>query len=184
MNVRVDVCVGVRAASEHTHARRPHNRHGPPEAVLQQVSLGDRQRVRGGGRLLRQRRRCCQVWPVRVARAINSRPHGRWSPPTAHTHRRTHTHTHTHAHTHTHTLIDFYTKVIDNLQERDGWGDCVCLDTNKAFNKVHKRSLLSKFKYMRDIHGKLHEWMDDYLTDRNMCTRVRSAKSIWREVKK
>ena len=39
-------------------------------------------------------------------------------------------------------LLSYYSKVIDIVQERDGWVDSVYLDLKKAFDKVpHKRLL-------------------------------------------
>ena len=39
-------------------------------------------------------------------------------------------------------LVSFYSRIVDIVQERDGWVDCVYLDLKKAFDKVlHKRLL-------------------------------------------
>ena len=39
-------------------------------------------------------------------------------------------------------LISFYTRVIEGIENRDGWVDAVYLDIKKAFNTVpHKRLL-------------------------------------------
>ncbi len=39
-------------------------------------------------------------------------------------------------------LISFYSRVIDIVQERDGWADCVYVDLKKAFDKVpYKRHM-------------------------------------------
>ncbi len=39
-------------------------------------------------------------------------------------------------------LLSFYIRVIDGVQERDGWVDTVYLDLKKAFNKVPHRRLI------------------------------------------
>ena len=41
-------------------------------------------------------------------------------------------------------LINFYSRVVDIVQERDGWVDCIYLDLRKAFDKVADKRLLWK----------------------------------------
>ena len=79
-------------------------------------------------------------------------------------------------------LLCFYSRVIDILQERDGWVDCVYLDLKKAFDKVPHNRLMWKLSNIGGIRGSLEEWMKNYLTDRKMRTVVRGVKSEWRRV--
>ncbi len=44
-------------------------------------------------------------------------------------------------------LLSFYSRVVDIMQERDGWADCVYLDLKKVFDKVPHRKLLWKLKH-------------------------------------
>ena len=39
-------------------------------------------------------------------------------------------------------LLSFYSRVIDVIQERDGWADCAYLDLRKAFDKVPHKLLI------------------------------------------
>ncbi len=43
-------------------------------------------------------------------------------------------------------LICFYSRVIDIIQEREGWADCVYMDLKKAFDKVPHKRLLRKIE--------------------------------------
>ena len=43
-------------------------------------------------------------------------------------------------------LLSFYSKVIDTVQERDGWVDSVYLDQKKAFDKVPHKRLLGRLR--------------------------------------
>ena len=45
-------------------------------------------------------------------------------------------------------LISFYSRVIDEVQERDGWVDCIYLDLKKHLIKYHTR----------DCYGNWNMW--------------------------
>ena len=80
-------------------------------------------------------------------------------------------------------LICFYSRVIDIIQERDGWADCIYLDLKKAFDKVPHKRLLWKLKNKGGLDGKILKWMENYLMGRQMRTVVRGEKSGWVGVK-
>ena len=50
-------------------------------------------------------------------------------------------------------LLSFYTRVIDVVQERDGWVDTVYLDIKKAFDRVPHRRLLWKVEHVGGLSG-------------------------------
>lgn len=79
-------------------------------------------------------------------------------------------------------LLAFYSKVIDTVQEREGWVDGVYLDLKKAFDKVPHRRLLWKIKTYGKVSGQLFDWMTDYLKGREMRTVIRNENSSWLEV--
>ena len=79
-------------------------------------------------------------------------------------------------------LISFYSRVIDVVQERDGWVDCIYLDLKKAFDKVPHERLLWKLKNIGGLKGNILAWMSDFLIGREMRTVVRGCKSCWRLV--
>ena len=79
-------------------------------------------------------------------------------------------------------LLCFYSRVIDVIQEKDGWVDCVYLDLKKAFDKVPHTRLIWKLQKHGGLGGRMLDWMKDYLTDREMRTSVRNEKSEWRRV--
>ena len=54
--------------------------------------------------------------------------------------------------------------------------DAVYLDT------VPQRRSLWKLKHIDGLRGKVLEWMQDYLKDREMITVIREATSSWRNV--
>ena len=74
-------------------------------------------------------------------------------------------------------LIEFYEKVCDILQERDGWVDCIFLDFQKAFDSVPHNRLLEKLDKLAGIRGTLKEWIRDYLTDRQQKVVIRGTVS-------
>ena len=53
----------------------------------------------------------------------------------------------------------------------------VYLDINKAFDTVPHKRQLWKLKPRGGLRGKLLEWMQDYLKDREMRTVIREATS-------
>ena len=79
-------------------------------------------------------------------------------------------------------LLAFYSRVIDEVQERDGWVDGVYLDLKKAFDKVPHKRLLWKILQYGGVGGRLLDWMKDYLKDREMRTVIRSESSKWLKV--
>ena len=79
-------------------------------------------------------------------------------------------------------LLSFYSRIIDKIQERDGWVDCIYLDLKKAFDKVPHQRLMWKLRNVGGVSGRLEEWMKDYLMEREMRTIVKGKKSEWRNV--
>ena len=79
-------------------------------------------------------------------------------------------------------LLAFYSRVIDEVQERDGWVDGVYLDLKKAFDTVPHKRLLWKIARYGGVGGKLLKWMEDYLKDREMRTVIRNKSSPWLKV--
>ena len=72
-----------------------------------------------------------------------------------------------------HKLNMFYSRLIDIVQERNGWADCPFLDLQKAFDKVPHRKLLTKLEHIGGIQGNLLKWMEDFLTGREMRVALR-----------
>ena len=79
-------------------------------------------------------------------------------------------------------LISYYSRVIDIVQDRDGWVDGVFLDLKKAFDKVPHKKLLRKLETIGGIKGKLLEWMKDFLQERKMRVTIRGKNSTWKSV--
>ena len=79
-------------------------------------------------------------------------------------------------------LMSFYSRVVDIVQDRDGWVDGVYLDLKKAFDKVPHRRLLWKIKNYGRIGGSLWEWVRDYLSEREMRTVIKNECSSWMKV--
>ena len=79
-------------------------------------------------------------------------------------------------------LLSFYTRVIDGVQERDGWVDAIYLDLKKAFDKVPHKSLIWKLENEGGLGGTIMAWMKDYLQGREMRTVIRDTHSSWRQV--
>lgn len=52
-------------------------------------------------------------------------------------------------------LLCFYSRVIDVVQERDGWVDCVYLDLKKAYDKVPHQRLMWKLRNVGGVSGRL-----------------------------
>ena len=61
----------------------------------------------------------------------------------------------------------FLLRLLDIIQERDGWADCVFLDLKKAFDKVPHRKLLEKLEFIGGLRGNLLEWMRDITCKKN-----------------
>ena len=76
-------------------------------------------------------------------------------------------------------LLSFYSRVVDIVQERNGWVDSIYLDLKKAFDKVPHKRLLWKIKNYGGIGGRLLNWMGDYLDEREMRTVIRNRNSAW-----
>ncbi len=79
-------------------------------------------------------------------------------------------------------LLSFYTRVIDEVQGRDGWVDTVFLDIKKAFDTVPHKRLLWKMEHIGGIRGNILKWMRDYLEEREMRTVIRDTSSNWSKV--
>ena len=71
-------------------------------------------------------------------------------------------------------LISFYSRIVDIVQDREGWVDGVYLDLKKAFDKVPHKRLLWKIKNYGKIGGDLLKWMKDYLSEREMRTVIKN----------
>ena len=68
---------------------------------------------------------------------------------------------------------------LDNIQtilEEEANADVVYLDFSKAFDKVDHNRLLHKLKCI-GIHGKLHNWIKEFLTNRTQQVVVEGEKS-------
>ena len=79
-------------------------------------------------------------------------------------------------------LLSFYSRVVDVIQEREGWMDCIYLDLKKAFDKVPHERLLWKLEHKGGLKGRTLRWMESYLRGREMRTIVKDLKSEWRAV--
>ena len=79
-------------------------------------------------------------------------------------------------------LLSFYSRVVDTIQERDGWMDCIYLDLKKAFDKVPHERLLWKLEHKGGLKGNILKWMGNYLRGREMRTIVKDTKSTWKSV--
>ena len=79
-------------------------------------------------------------------------------------------------------LLEFYDRVTDILQEREGWADCVFLDFQKAFDTVPHKRLLKKLEVQASVGGRVLKWIEEYLVGRKQKVRVRQAVSGWRNV--
>ena len=79
-------------------------------------------------------------------------------------------------------LLSFYTRVIDEVQGRDGWVDTVFLDIKKAFDTVPHKRLLWKMEHIGGIRGTILKWMRNYLEEREMRTVIRDTSSNWSKV--
>ena len=74
-------------------------------------------------------------------------------------------------------LLSFYTRVIEENDNREGRVDAVYLDIKKAFDRVLHKRLLWKLNHLGGLRGKVLEWMQDYFKDREMRTVIRETTS-------
>ena len=79
-------------------------------------------------------------------------------------------------------LLSFYSRVIDVVDKKGGWVDCVYLDLKKAFDKVSHKRLIWKMENCGGLGDKLIRWMKSYLSERKMKTVIRGVSSEWAEV--
>ena len=74
-------------------------------------------------------------------------------------------------------LLEFYDKVSEILQERNGWADCIYLDFQKAFDSVPYERLAMKLEKMAGVGGRVLTWIKAYLQGRMQRVKVRGAVS-------
>ena len=79
-------------------------------------------------------------------------------------------------------LLSFYSRVIDIVDQKGGWADCIYLDLKKAFDKVSHKRLIWKMENCGGLGDKLLRWMKSYLSGRKMKTVVQGVSSEWAEV--
>ncbi|TOF82727.1 hypothetical protein CGJ15_26220, partial [Vibrio parahaemolyticus] len=79
-------------------------------------------------------------------------------------------------------LLEFYDKVTEVRQEREGWIDCIFLDCKKAFDTVPHKRLLQKLEDQAHITGKALQWIREYLSGRQQRVMVRDEVSEWAPV--
>ena len=77
-------------------------------------------------------------------------------------------------------LLDFYNDVVNIFDETKAV-DVIYLDFQKAFDKVPHQRLLSKIK-THGITGKIHSWLEDWLTERKQRVVINGKASDWRNV--
>ncbi len=64
--------------------------------------------------------------------------------------------------------------MIDIIQEREGWADCIYLDLKKAFDKVPHKRLIWKQRCVGGLRGAMLDWATDFLSRSKMRTKIRS----------
>ena len=74
-------------------------------------------------------------------------------------------------------LLEFYDRVSEIMQERDGWVDCIYLDFQKAFDSVPHDRLIAKLDKMAGVRGRVLKWIIAYLKGRWQRVKVRGAVS-------
>ena len=79
-------------------------------------------------------------------------------------------------------LPSFYTQVNEGIKNRDDRVDAVYLDIKKACNRIPHKGLLRKLKHIGGLRGKVLEWMQDHLKNREMRTVIREVTLSWRNV--
>ncbi len=62
--------------------------------------------------------------------------------------------------------------MIDIIQEREGWADCIYLDLKKAFDKVPHKRLIWKLRYVGGLRGAMVDWATDFLSRREMRKKI------------
>ena len=77
-------------------------------------------------------------------------------------------------------LLDFYNDVFNIFDETKAV-DIIYLDFQKAFDKVPHQRLLKKIK-THGITGKIHSWLEDWLTERKQRVVINGKASDWRNV--
>ena len=75
------------------------------------------------------------------------------------------------------TMLDKWTSILD----RGGAIDVIYFDFMKAFDKVPHGRLLQKLRAY-GIDGKLHAWIQSFLTNRRQRVTVNEANSCWEQV--
>ncbi len=65
-------------------------------------------------------------------------------------------------------LLSFYMRVIDGVQERDGWVDVVYLNLKKASDKAPHKRRMQKPENGGGLKGATLKWMEDYLQGREV----------------
>ncbi|WP_157982357.1 reverse transcriptase domain-containing protein, partial [Oceanicella sp. SM1341] len=79
-------------------------------------------------------------------------------------------------------LLEFYDKITEVRQEREGWVDCIFLDCKKAFDTVPHKRLVQKLEHQAHITGRALQWIREYLTGRQQRVMVRNDVSQWAPV--
>ena len=77
-------------------------------------------------------------------------------------------------------LLSFYTR-LKGVQYKDGWVDAVYLDIKILLTKFHTKNFYGSW-ITGGLRGKILEWMEDYLKNREMRTVIRNTVSIQNEV--
>ena len=70
--------------------------------------------------------------------------------------------------------LEDWTDIID----RGGAADVIYLDFSKAFDTVPHRRLMKKL-HCYGIQGKVHGWLEDFLTGRQQMVTIGSSESFW-----
>ena len=77
-------------------------------------------------------------------------------------------------------LLSFYRKVFETVDKGDSY-DIVFLDFSKAFDRVPHKKLLSKVK-AHGIGGKVFDWIEGWLKNREQRVQINGKKSKWGKV--
>jgi len=75
-------------------------------------------------------------------------------------------------------VIDHWSEIL----EEGGQLDCIYLDFAKAFDTVPHQRLMKKL-YAYGIRGKVHSWVESFLSNRQQQVRIGSSCSSWSPVK-